>query len=186
MSPLQAYSLVDREVGYCQGSAFIVGLLLMQVGQAPATSPGGGPKQSVPPSRVLLGPDLPPHPPTTPARPQAKPPVGGLGGAGCLSWSTVPSGSCPVTAQGWHSGGGLRSASAVLAGPRVSSREPGRPRRGEWRQLNQRVSHLGRWGWPAPGFKSQLPVSCQEACGLSLRSFPINETGMMIFTRGLL
>ncbi len=27
----QAYSLVDREVGYCQGSAFIVGLLLMQV-----------------------------------------------------------------------------------------------------------------------------------------------------------
>lgn len=33
ISPLfQAYSLVDREVGYCQGSAFIVGLLLMQVG----------------------------------------------------------------------------------------------------------------------------------------------------------
>uniref|UniRef100_A0A671EVK8 Ecotropic viral integration site 5 like n=1 Tax=Rhinolophus ferrumequinum TaxID=59479 RepID=A0A671EVK8_RHIFE len=29
--PLQAYSLVDREVGYCQGSAFIVGLLLMQM-----------------------------------------------------------------------------------------------------------------------------------------------------------
>ncbi|TKS74127.1 Ecotropic viral integration site 5 protein -like protein [Collichthys lucidus] len=26
-----AYSLVDREVGYCQGSAFIVGLLLMQM-----------------------------------------------------------------------------------------------------------------------------------------------------------
>ena len=26
---LQAYSLYDREVGYCQGSAFIVGLLLM-------------------------------------------------------------------------------------------------------------------------------------------------------------
>lgn len=30
-SSFQAYSLVDREVGYCQGSAFIVGLLLMQV-----------------------------------------------------------------------------------------------------------------------------------------------------------
>uniref|UniRef100_A0A8C6ZRR7 Ecotropic viral integration site 5 like n=1 Tax=Nothoprocta perdicaria TaxID=30464 RepID=A0A8C6ZRR7_NOTPE len=29
--PFQAYSLVDREVGYCQGSAFIVGLLLMQM-----------------------------------------------------------------------------------------------------------------------------------------------------------
>ena len=28
---LQAYSLHDREVGYCQGSGFIVGLLLMQV-----------------------------------------------------------------------------------------------------------------------------------------------------------
>ncbi|XP_027563882.1 EVI5-like protein, partial [Neopelma chrysocephalum] len=28
---MKAYSLVDREVGYCQGSAFIVGLLLMQV-----------------------------------------------------------------------------------------------------------------------------------------------------------
>uniref|UniRef100_A0A8B9EX53 Ecotropic viral integration site 5 n=1 Tax=Amazona collaria TaxID=241587 RepID=A0A8B9EX53_9PSIT len=27
---MKAYSLVDREVGYCQGSAFIVGLLLMQ------------------------------------------------------------------------------------------------------------------------------------------------------------
>ena len=27
----QAYSLHDREVGYCQGSGFIVGLLLMQV-----------------------------------------------------------------------------------------------------------------------------------------------------------
>uniref|UniRef100_H2XPW5 Rab-GAP TBC domain-containing protein n=1 Tax=Ciona intestinalis TaxID=7719 RepID=H2XPW5_CIOIN len=28
---IKAYSLVDREVGYCQGSAFIVGLLLMQM-----------------------------------------------------------------------------------------------------------------------------------------------------------
>ncbi|XP_056354023.1 ecotropic viral integration site 5 protein homolog isoform X8 [Oenanthe melanoleuca] len=28
---MKAYSLVDREVGYCQGSAFIVGLLLMQM-----------------------------------------------------------------------------------------------------------------------------------------------------------
>lgn len=37
-SPFQAYSLVDREVGYCQGSAFIVGLLLMQV----CDDPGGG------------------------------------------------------------------------------------------------------------------------------------------------
>ena len=27
----QAYSLVDREVGYCQGSAFIAGLLLVQM-----------------------------------------------------------------------------------------------------------------------------------------------------------
>ncbi|XP_050179224.1 EVI5-like protein, partial [Myiozetetes cayanensis] len=31
VSLFQAYSLVDREVGYCQGSAFIVGLLLMQM-----------------------------------------------------------------------------------------------------------------------------------------------------------
>lgn len=28
---IKAYSLHDREVGYCQGSGFIVGLLLMQV-----------------------------------------------------------------------------------------------------------------------------------------------------------
>ena len=28
---LQAYSVYDREVGYCQGSPFITGLLLMQV-----------------------------------------------------------------------------------------------------------------------------------------------------------
>ncbi len=28
---MKAYSVHDREVGYCQGSAFIVGLLLMQV-----------------------------------------------------------------------------------------------------------------------------------------------------------
>lgn len=28
---MKAYSLHDREVGYCQGSGFIVGLLLMQV-----------------------------------------------------------------------------------------------------------------------------------------------------------
>ena len=28
---IKAYSLYDREVGYCQGSGFIVGLLLMQV-----------------------------------------------------------------------------------------------------------------------------------------------------------
>ena len=27
---MKAYSIHDREVGYCQGSAFIVGLLLMQ------------------------------------------------------------------------------------------------------------------------------------------------------------
>lgn len=30
---MKAYSLHDREVGYCQGSGFIVGLLLMQVKQ---------------------------------------------------------------------------------------------------------------------------------------------------------
>jgi hypothetical protein len=30
---MKAYSLHDREVGYCQGSGFIVGLLLMQVNQ---------------------------------------------------------------------------------------------------------------------------------------------------------
>ena len=30
---MKAYSVHDREVGYCQGSAFIVGLLLMQVGK---------------------------------------------------------------------------------------------------------------------------------------------------------
>ena len=28
---LKAYSIHDKEVGYCQGSPFIVGLLLMQV-----------------------------------------------------------------------------------------------------------------------------------------------------------
>ena len=28
---MKAYSIHDREVGYCQGSAFIVGLLLMEV-----------------------------------------------------------------------------------------------------------------------------------------------------------
>ena len=28
---MKAYSVHDREVGYCQGSAFIVGLLLMQM-----------------------------------------------------------------------------------------------------------------------------------------------------------
>lgn len=52
---MQAYSLVDREVGYCQGSAFIVGLLLMQVGGLGQPSPlcqslGGGQKQVFPPS----------------------------------------------------------------------------------------------------------------------------------------
>ncbi len=31
---MKAYSLHDREVGYCQGSGFIVGLLLMQVRHA--------------------------------------------------------------------------------------------------------------------------------------------------------
>lgn len=35
LGSFQAYSLVDREVGYCQGSAFIVGLLLMQVCAGP-------------------------------------------------------------------------------------------------------------------------------------------------------
>lgn len=29
---LKAYSIHDREVGYCQGSPFITGLLLMKVG----------------------------------------------------------------------------------------------------------------------------------------------------------
>ncbi|RCN49669.1 hypothetical protein ANCCAN_04293 [Ancylostoma caninum] len=28
---IKAYSIHDKEVGYCQGSAFIVGLLLMQM-----------------------------------------------------------------------------------------------------------------------------------------------------------
>lgn len=35
---LQAYSLHDREVGYCQGSAFIVGLLLMNMPEEEAFS----------------------------------------------------------------------------------------------------------------------------------------------------
>uniref|UniRef100_A0A8C3MYC5 Uncharacterized protein n=1 Tax=Geospiza parvula TaxID=87175 RepID=A0A8C3MYC5_GEOPR len=35
---MKAYSLVDREVGYCQGSAFIVGLLLMQMPEEEAFS----------------------------------------------------------------------------------------------------------------------------------------------------
>lgn len=30
---MQAYSIYDREVGYCQGSCFVVGLLLMEVSQ---------------------------------------------------------------------------------------------------------------------------------------------------------
>ncbi|KAH9280080.1 Ecotropic viral integration site 5 -like protein [Echinococcus granulosus] len=33
---MKAYSLHDREVGYCQGSGFIVGLLLMQMGEEEA------------------------------------------------------------------------------------------------------------------------------------------------------
>ncbi|KAM7542311.1 hypothetical protein Aperf_G00000005615 [Anoplocephala perfoliata] len=33
---MKAYSLYDREVGYCQGSAFIVGLLLMQMSEEEA------------------------------------------------------------------------------------------------------------------------------------------------------
>ena len=32
---MKAYSIHDREVGYCQGSAFIVGLLLMEVRDRP-------------------------------------------------------------------------------------------------------------------------------------------------------
>ena len=31
LNVLKAYSVYDREVGYCQGSPFISGLLLMQV-----------------------------------------------------------------------------------------------------------------------------------------------------------
>lgn len=36
---MKAYSLHDREVGYCQGSGFIVGLLLMQVKCCPFAKP---------------------------------------------------------------------------------------------------------------------------------------------------
>ena len=39
---MKAYSLHDREVGYCQGTAFIVGLLLMQVGDAGGEVTGSG------------------------------------------------------------------------------------------------------------------------------------------------
>lgn len=58
--PFQAYSLVDREVGYCQGSAFIVGLLLMQVGSLgpgppQAALPGGGHSRLFSLSSDLLG-----------------------------------------------------------------------------------------------------------------------------------
>lgn len=31
LNVIKAYSLHDREVGYCQGTAFVVGLLLLQV-----------------------------------------------------------------------------------------------------------------------------------------------------------
>jgi len=34
---LKAYSLVDTEVGYCQGLAFVAGILLMHVRYKPAT-----------------------------------------------------------------------------------------------------------------------------------------------------
>ncbi len=39
---MKAYSVHDREVGYCQGSAFIVGLLLMQVGGGGGEEGRGG------------------------------------------------------------------------------------------------------------------------------------------------
>lgn len=80
--PLQAYSLVDREVGYCQGSAFIVGLLLMQVGGRGQAHGRGQPVRALLPrgrqkqcslhlvsqsQRLLL------HPPMTSDRPQARP-----------------------------------------------------------------------------------------------------------------
>lgn len=39
LNVLKAYSVYDREVGYCQGSPFISGLLLMQVRRRDVDTP---------------------------------------------------------------------------------------------------------------------------------------------------
>lgn len=101
---LQAYSLVDREVGYCQGSAFIVGLLLMQVGgqgpgswQGPAY-PGSPSRKQTKAEFPSSSQSLPFHPPTTSDSPWARPPAGGHRGADCLS--------CPLYRPGAGETGG--------------------------------------------------------------------------------
>lgn len=69
-------------MGYCQGSAFIVGLLLMQVGGLGPAHPGSVCPQEVdkrrvfPPSGVLLGQNLPLCPPVTSDSLPARPPGG--------------------------------------------------------------------------------------------------------------
>lgn len=40
--PMQAYSVYDREVGYCQGSPFIAGVLLLHVRVWEGRVEGGG------------------------------------------------------------------------------------------------------------------------------------------------
>lgn len=113
--PVQAYSLVDREVGYCQGSAFIVGLLLMQVGGLQPDSPRGLVPwlcpTVLPPSSILMGCGLPAHPPVASDSRQAKPQA--VGAVGLEGWV-----SCPALSQDWRrsSGGGLRPASVVFPG----------------------------------------------------------------------
>lgn len=94
--PFQAYSLVDREVGYCQGSAFIVGLLLMQVRGHPVVPLQEMGTRGFPifsnllGARAFLGSQLT----MTSDKGQAMPPVDGYSGARhlcCLGPDTISS-----------------------------------------------------------------------------------------------
>lgn len=133
-------------MGYCQGSAFIVGLLLMQVGGLGPAHPGSVCPQEVdkrrvfPPSGVLLGQNLPLCPPVTS---DSHPP--GLGGTFRL-----------------------RSASVMFMGLGVSSRESSRLRRGRMEMAGngpEDASTVGSGGGQTWGSSPSSTVSCQEALG---------------------
>lgn len=178
-------------MGYCQGSAFIVGLLLMQVGswgQACGRSqPALGSatrrwaKAVFPPPSVLLGSELP-SPSTYDLGQSPGQAPDGWAQSSCL----------PASSRGWKDNCPAQSPPRAGGLSGVSWAEgflqrTQQTQEGEWRQLgrwgNQRVSHLSLWRWADLGSKSWLhqPV----AGDLSLR-FPIHKSWVMIKTRGSL
>lgn len=150
-----------REVSYCQGSAFIVGLLLMQVGGLGQPSPlypvsWRWTEASVPSISVTWGQSLPRPPVTSDDLSQAQK-------AGRWSLATIPSRAVTLPGSDGGTQAGVLVRPVVFMGLGVSV-EAQQAQDGRMVGTGRGCLHHGLWG-----SSPSSHVSCQAALGSRLR-----------------